>query len=65
VKRDFIENYYSMNPLLFKFREELITSLKDAIQVSKMKIASERVLPFTSIDKININDSVTHTRNNI
>jgi hypothetical protein len=58
-----VENYYSLNPLLFRFREEMITSMRDAIQVSKLDISSplrgrysSRRLALPSIDKIKLND---------
>jgi hypothetical protein len=59
AKKEFVETYYSLNPLFFHFREELVTSMRDAVQVSKLEINepsrrrfSSRRLVLPSIDKI-------------
>lgn len=52
-----------MNPLLFRFREEMIVSMRDTIQVSKLNINSPTRMRFPSkrlvlpsIDKIAPNE---------
>jgi hypothetical protein len=61
AKKEFIETYYSLNPLLFQFREEMITSMRDTVQISKLEINSPsrqknstRRLILPSIEKIKV-----------